>query len=73
MEYILRSEQYFDGEYKIKIVHNEKSIITIYIEHGNDNNIDFKSLGIDFSEDELHDLIGTLLHLKAKMRGGKNG
>jgi hypothetical protein len=73
MEYILRSEQYLDGEYKIKIDNYEKSIITIYIQHGNSNTNDIRSLGIDLSEDELHDLIGTLLHIKAKMRGGKNG
>lgn len=73
MEYILTSEQYFEGEFKIRVDHNEKSIVSIYIQHGVENSDFFKSLGIDLCEEELHEFIGTLLHIKAKMRGGKNG
>lgn len=74
MEYALKSNQYVDEHNAIlKIKHSyDEKILTLFIQHGNENDFDnFKSLGIDLDSKELHSFIGTLLHIQAKMKGGK--
>lgn len=74
MEYALKSEQY-NEEHKaiVKIKHSyNEQVLTLFIQHGFENDLKtFNSLGIDLDSKELHSLIGALLHIQAKMKGGK--
>lgn len=74
MEYALKSNQYNEEHNAIlKIKHSyDEKILTLFIQHGFENDLKtFNSLGIDLDSKELHSFIGTLLHIQAKMKGGK--
>jgi len=72
MDYILKSNQYTDAvDVSIKITHEEsEKEFTIYVQR---DGKEFQSLGIDLDQKELFSLVGTLLHIQAKMRGGQDG
>ncbi len=68
MEYTLQSGDEFDSTIKVRHESNEP-FITIFITKRDDD--DFKKpsfCDIDLNKNELHDFIGTLLHIQSKMR-----
>lgn len=74
MEYVLKSNQYIDEHNAIlKIKHSyDEKVLTLFIQHGFESDLrTFNSLAIDLDLKDLHSFIGTLLHIQAKMKGGK--
>lgn len=65
-------------EYKLEASHNtaikvkhesNEPYMTIFVTHGDSEDLpNFLSLGIDLKKEELHEFIGTLLHVQSKMR-----
>lgn len=71
MYYILEDDDDFLRRLKVNHENNEDAL-TISVSYGNELDIkDYKVCQIDLDKKQLHDLIGALLHVQQKMKGGK--
>lgn len=73
MNYILENEN--DSFRKITINHegNEKSL-SISVGYGDESDLlNYNLCQIDLTKGQLHELIGALIHIQQKMKGGSNG
>lgn len=68
MEYTLQNDE--PNESSIRICHeSNQPFVTFYVTRGDQYDLlNSSSLGIDISKEQLHELIGTLLHVQSKMR-----
>lgn len=63
-----------DIKYDIYVLELDSEIVNIGIEKTNFTNLELSNeICINLNKKDLHSLIGTLLHVQAKMKGGKNG
>jgi len=66
MEYKLENE--YNSAVKVKHELNNP-FITIYVSQGDSDDLpNYSSIGIDLKKEQLHEFIGTLLHVQSKMR-----
>lgn len=71
MYYILEDDDDFLRRLKVNHENNE-DVLTLSVCYGNELDInDYRVCLIDLDKKQLHDLIGVLLHVQQKMKGGK--
>lgn len=71
MYYILEDDNDFLRRLKVNHENNE-DVLTLSVCYGNELDInDYRVCLIDLDKKQLHDLIGALLHVQQKMKGGK--
>lgn len=71
MYYILEDDNDFLRRLKVNHENNE-DVLTLSVCYGNELDInDYRVCLIDLDKKQLHDLIGVLLHVQQKMKGGK--